>query len=59
MVVLQARLLNTIRYTGNPHLCVRGSARGEAEITDSMTGQLLASWIDERSVAQRRAVAMG
>ena len=48
MVVPQARVLNTLKYAATGSYAFVGGARGEAEITDSMTGQRLAAWDDER-----------
>jgi Protein of unknown function (DUF3313) len=48
MLVLQARLLSTIKYLGTGTYAFVGGASGEGQITDSITGQRLTAWVDER-----------
>ncbi|MGA2411957.1 MAG: DUF3313 family protein, partial [Candidatus Binataceae bacterium] len=38
----------TVKYAATGTYAFVGGARGEAEITDSVTGQRLAAWVDER-----------
>ncbi len=48
MVVPQARALNTLKYLATGTYGFVGSAQGEAEVTDSVTGQVLAAVMDRR-----------
>jgi uncharacterized protein DUF3313 len=48
MLVLQARVLSTITYLGTGRYPFIGGASGEGQITDSITGQRLTAWVDER-----------
>ena len=48
VVVPQAHALNLIKYGLTGTYAFVGSATGEAKLTDSMSGQLLAAWSDQR-----------
>ncbi len=48
LIVPQARALSTIKQGLTGTYSFVGSATGEAKLTDSMTGQLLAAWADKR-----------
>jgi hypothetical protein len=48
MVVPQARALNTLKYAATGTYAFVGAAQGEAELTDSMSGQVLAAVMDRR-----------
>lgn len=48
IVVPQARALSTIKMVATGTYAFVGSAQGEAKLTDSVTGQLLAAWADKR-----------
>jgi len=48
VVVPQAHALNMIKAGLTGTYAFVGSATGEAKLTDSVTGQLLAAWADER-----------
>jgi len=48
LVVPQARALSTIKQGLTGTYSFVGSATGEAKLTDSATGQLLAAWADQR-----------
>ena len=48
IVVPQAHALNLIKAGLTGTYAFVGSATGEAKLTDSMTGQLLAAWADQR-----------
>ena len=48
VVVPQAHALNLIKYGLTGTYAFVGSATGEAKLTDSMSGQLLAAWADQR-----------
>ncbi|PWT80639.1 MAG: DUF3313 domain-containing protein [Acidobacteria bacterium] len=48
VVVPQARVLNMLKYAATGTYAFVGSATGEAKLTDSQTGQLLAAWADQR-----------
>jgi hypothetical protein len=48
VVVPQAHALNLIKYGLTGTYAFVGSATSEAKLTDSMTGQLLAAWADQR-----------
>ena len=48
IVVPQARALSTIKMAATGTYAFVGSAEGEAKLTDSVTGQLLAAWADKR-----------
>ncbi len=48
VVVPQARVLSAIKMAGTGTYAFVGSAQGEAKLTDSVSGQLLAAWADKR-----------
>ncbi len=48
LVVPQARALSTIKLAATGTYAFVGSAEGEAKLTDSQSGQLLAEWADKR-----------
>jgi len=48
VIVPQAHVLNVIKYGLTGTYAFVGSATGEAKLTDSVTGQLLAAWADQR-----------
>jgi len=48
MVVPQARALNTLKYLATGTYAFVGSAQAEAELSDAMTGQVLAAAMDRR-----------
>lgn len=48
VVVPQAHALNLIKYGLTGTYAFVGSATGEAKLTDSMSGQLLAAWADQQ-----------
>jgi len=48
VVVPQAHALNMIKYGLTGKYAFVGSATGEAKLTDSVSGQLLAAWQDQR-----------
>jgi hypothetical protein len=48
VLVPQAHALNLIKYGLTGTYAFVGSATGEAKLTDSMSGQLLAAWADQR-----------
>ncbi|SRR5579875_46244 len=48
VVVPQAHALNVIKMAATGTYAFVGSATGEAKLTDSMTGQLLAAWADRQ-----------
>jgi hypothetical protein len=48
MVVPQARALNTLKYLATGTYGFVGSAQGEAELTDSVTGRVLVAVMDRR-----------
>lgn len=48
MVVPQARALNTLKYLATGTYSFVGSTQGEAELSDSTTGQVLAAVMDRR-----------
>lgn len=48
VVVPQAHVLNVIKRGLTGTYAFVGSATGQAKLTDSMTGQLLAAWADQR-----------
>lgn len=48
IIVPQARALSTIKMAATGTYAFVGSAQGEAKLTDSVTGQLLAAWADKR-----------
>jgi uncharacterized protein DUF3313 len=48
VVIPQARLLNMIQSAGTGSYAFVGSASCEGQVTDSVTGQRLAAWIDKR-----------
>jgi hypothetical protein len=48
VVVPQAHALNLIKYGLTGTYAFVGSATGEAKLTDSVSGELLAAWSDER-----------
>jgi Protein of unknown function (DUF3313) len=48
VVVPQAKVLGLIKYGLTGTYAFVGSATGEAKLTDSMTGELLAAWADQR-----------
>lgn len=48
MVVPQARALNTLKYLATGTYGFVGAAQAEAELTDSVTGQVLAAGMDRR-----------
>jgi Protein of unknown function (DUF3313) len=48
LVVPQARALSVIKMAATGTYAFVGSAEGEAKLTDSVSGQLLAAWADKR-----------
>jgi len=48
VVVPQARVLSAIKMVATGTYAFVGSATGEAKLTDSVSGQLLAAWADKR-----------
>jgi hypothetical protein len=48
VVVPQARVLNMVQSVGTGSYAFVGSASCEGQVTDSVTGELLAEWIDKR-----------
>jgi hypothetical protein len=48
MLVPQARVLSTLKYVATGSYPFVGGAQGEAEVTDSVTGQVLAAAVDRR-----------
>jgi uncharacterized protein DUF3313 len=48
VVVPQARALSLIKEVATGTYAFVGSAEGDAKLTDSMSGQLLAAWVDRR-----------
>lgn len=48
VVVPQARVLSAIKMAGTGTYAFVGSAQGEAKLTDSVSGRLLAAWADKR-----------
>src|SRR5205823_4660860 len=48
LVVPQARALSTLKLAATGSYAFVGSAEGEAKLTDSVSGQLLAAWADKR-----------
>jgi Protein of unknown function (DUF3313) len=48
VVVPQAHALNLIKYGLTGTYAFFGSATGEAKLTDSVSGQLLAAWADQQ-----------
>jgi Protein of unknown function (DUF3313) len=48
MVVPQARALNTLKYLATGTYAFVGSAQAEAEVTDSVSGKVLAAAMDRR-----------
>jgi len=48
VIVPQAHVLNIIKYGLTGTYAFVGSATGEAKLTDSVSGQLLAAWADQR-----------
>jgi hypothetical protein len=48
VVVPQARVLSAIKMAATGTYAFVGSAQGEAKLTDSVSGQLLAAWADKR-----------
>jgi len=48
IVVPQARALSTIKMAATGTYAFVGSAEGEAKLTDSVSGQILAAWADKR-----------
>jgi hypothetical protein len=49
VVVPQARVLSAVKMLATGTYAFVGSAQGEAKLTDSVTGQLLAAWVDKRA----------
>lgn len=49
VVVPQARALSIVKMAATGTYAFVGSAQGEAKLTDSVSGQLLAAWSDERA----------
>jgi hypothetical protein len=49
VVVPQARALSIIKMAATGTYAFVGSAQGEAKLTDSVSGQLLAAWADKRA----------
>jgi hypothetical protein len=48
VVVPQARALSLIKNVATGTYAFVGSAEGDAKLTDSVSGQLLAAWADKR-----------
>jgi hypothetical protein len=48
VIVPQARALSLIKMAATGTYAFVGSATGEAKLTDSVSGQLLAAWADQR-----------
>ena len=48
IIVPQARALSTIKMAATGTYAFVGSAEGEAKLTDSVSGQILAAWADKR-----------
>jgi len=48
MLIPQARVLATLKYVATGSYPFVGSAQGEAEVTDSVTGQVLVAGVDRR-----------
>jgi hypothetical protein len=48
IIVPQARALSTIKMVATGTYAFVGSAEGDAKLTDSVSGQLLAAWADKR-----------
>jgi hypothetical protein len=48
LIVPQARALSTIKMVATGTYAFVGSAEGDAKLTDSVSGQLLAAWADKR-----------
>lgn len=48
VIVPQARVLSAIKMAATGTYAFVGSAQGEAKLTDSVSGQLLAAWADKR-----------
>jgi hypothetical protein len=49
VVVPQARVLSAIKMLATGTYAFVGSAHGAAKLSDSVSGQLLAAWADERA----------
>lgn len=48
VIIPQARILNLVQSAGTGSYAFVGSATCEGEVTDSVTGEQLAAWIDKR-----------
>ena len=48
MVVPQARTLSTLKYAATGTHAFVGGAQGEGKLTDAVSGQILAMWVDRR-----------